>query len=876
MFSGPHTGGLRRAGIHGIAVATELRRFGDAPALHHDGRTTTYRELAERVEARAGELGGPRRLVLLTGTNGVELVVTHLAALAGGHAVLLHGGANAEHTAVLLDTYRPDVHVVATGGACTIDERARGTTHELHPDLALLLSTSGSTGAPKLVRLSHDNVASNAAAIASYLALRDDDCAPTSLPLTYCYGLSVLHSHLAVGASVVVTDRSVVDPCFWRAVDEHRCTSLAGVPRTFELIELSGADRLAAPSLRRVTQAGGRMAPERVRRLAQLGRRHGWDLFVMYGQTEATARMAYLPPALAERRPEAVGVPIPGGSFELRACPEASEGCGEVVYRGPNVMLGYAAGAGDLALGRTVDELATGDLGRVGDDGLLEIVGRRSRFLKVSGVRIDLDHLERSLAAAGMHALCTGTDERLVVAVEGAATDGCRARAAVAAASGIPPRSFDLHLVDELPRLPNGKPDHAAVRAMGAGGSAGPGAPWRGGAAAVLALAAEVLDRPDAGPEDTFVSLGGDSFSYVEMSVRLEELLGSLPRDWHVTPLGELTTAARPAVRRGARAVARTETSVVLRAVAMVLVVGTHMGVYHLRGGAHLLLAVAGANVARFQLGARHPSRTRHALRSVARVAVPTSAWIGLQMAVVGGYSLGSLLLVNNYTGSSWRRDGRWQYWYLEALVQVMLVLAAAFAIPAVRRAERRYPFALPLALLVPALALRFEVVRWGDPYNALFRPHTIVWLFLLGWAIQRAHGAWRRLAVTAVALVSVPGFFDEPGRERVVLAGLLLLAWVPEVPVPRPLPRVLGALASASLATYLVHWQVWPVMLGWFQPWPALAATLAAGVGAWWCATATVRLVARAAAGVRARRGGARSQVPGGGARWRGSVPSW
>jgi acyl-CoA synthetase (AMP-forming)/AMP-acid ligase II len=129
-----------------------------------------------------------------------------------------------------------------------------------------------------------------------------------------------------------------------------------------------------------------------VRRWAERGRREGWDLFVMYGQTEATARMAYLPPGLACDRPDAVGVAVDGGSFEIEPVPGQPEGVGEVRYRGPNVMLGYAEQPEDLARGRDVAVLATGDLGRIAADGLLEIVGRGSRFIKPLGLRIDLDH----------------------------------------------------------------------------------------------------------------------------------------------------------------------------------------------------------------------------------------------------------------------------------------------------------------------------------------------------------------------------------------------------------------------------------------------------------------------------------------------------
>ena len=198
------------------------------------------------------------------------------------------------------------------------------------------------------MRLSHRNLASNARAIAEYLALTPDDRGITSLPLHYCYGLSVLHSHLAAGAGVVLTSASVVDPCFAAALRDGAVTNIAGVPHTYALLDQAGPDRVHVPTLRFMTQAGGRMPAERVRAWLDRTERWGVDLVVMYGQTEATARMAYLPPALARRHPGAIGRAIPGGHLELRPVEGVPDGVGELVYRGDNVMLGYATRAATI------------------------------------------------------------------------------------------------------------------------------------------------------------------------------------------------------------------------------------------------------------------------------------------------------------------------------------------------------------------------------------------------------------------------------------------------------------------------------------------------------------------------------------------------
>jgi acyl-coenzyme A synthetase/AMP-(fatty) acid ligase len=237
--------------------------------------------------------------------------------------------------------------------------------------------------------------------------------------MSYCYGLSVINSYLLRGASVVLTTRSVADPAFWDLFREVGATSLAGVPYTFDLLDRLGFEWMRLPSLRYVTQAGGRLAPDRVRRYAELGRRDGWEFFVMYGQTEATARMAYLPPRLVTSHPRAIGLAIPDGSFRLAPVPGHPEpDTGELVYDGPNVMLGYAETAADLSLGRTTTELHTGDLARRTAAGLYEIVGRRSGFVKVFGLRIDLQQVETALERRGLVAACAGEDGELVVVLE--------------------------------------------------------------------------------------------------------------------------------------------------------------------------------------------------------------------------------------------------------------------------------------------------------------------------------------------------------------------------------------------------------------------------------------------------------------------------
>ncbi|MFI7493373.1 AMP-binding protein [Kocuria sp. M4R2S49] len=825
-----------------VAFAADLARHGDRPAVLTDEHVLSYRELAERVEDVAARLGTERRLAVLAASNDVDSLVAYLAALTAGHPLLLVPADKPAAVRSLVAAYDPDVVLRSGNGTPVLEERRPGTRHELHPDLALLLSTSGSTGSPKLVRLSHENLTANAEAIAEYLGIGPDDRAATTLPMSYCYGLSVLNSHLSRGAGLVLTDLSVVDPCFWDLFRAHRATSFAAVPYTFELLERVGFADMDLPHLRYVTQAGGRLAPEKVEHWARSGRRRGWDLVVMYGATEATARMAYLPPELAVERAGTIGVPIPGGEFRIDPVDGLPDG--ELVYSGPNVMLGYAERPEDLAAGRTVEELRTGDLARRHPDGLYEVVGRRSRFVKIVGLRVDLGQVERILAGLGVNAAAAGSDERVVVAVEGEQDTSLLAKV-VAESIGLPRPAVELHAVEQLPRLGTGKVDYPTVLALGAPPAADaeavPG--LAEGPEDVRRIFAEVLDRPDVGDDDTFVSLEGDSLSYVAASVRLEQALGHLPPDWHLTPVRDL--APRDA-RRGRGLVSFLETGIVLRAVAIVCIVMTHVELLTFQT-AHVLFAVAGYNFARFQLGGARIPRLKRQLRSLGRIVVPSVAFIAVAHLLTDDYTFANVLLLNGIVGPQ-ELTSQWHFWFVEMLVYVLVAVTALMALPWADRAERAAPWLFPLALLAIGLVSRYDIVDPGLP-----KPAPVFWIFALGWAAARSRTTLQRSLVTLLTLLSVPGYFDSTVREATLAAGILLLLWVPTLPVPVGLRRVTARLASASLYTYLTHWLVYPVLVP-VSPVLAVLASLLVGVAYW-------MLADRVMGGL--RRGPARTKEP-------------
>ncbi len=811
----------------------------DDPALIVGSFVMTYDELTTAVLAEAARLG-PRRLHVHPMRNDVDSVVRLLAALAAGHPVVLVGADEG--------TRHDEISAVYEGAT------------DLHPDLAVLLSTSGSTGSPKLVRLSRDNLVANAESVAEYLTLVPEDRAITSLPLHYCYGLSVLTSHLASGASIVLTDLSVADECFWNLATTHRVTSFAGVPYTFDLLESSGfADRVL-PDLRYVTQAGGRMEPAQVKRFAALGRERGFDLYVMYGQTEATARMAYLPPDLAAERPSAIGVPIPGGAFRLEPHKSSDSGIagdvGELVYEGPNVMMGYALSATDLARGPEHTELRTGDLARRADDGLWEVLGRLDRHAKVYGLRLDLARLEASvdlpvaLVAHNnrLHAFITRPRHQRHV------------REALCHASGLAAGAVRVHRIEAFPTTSRGKTDHAALRRVAQADDAvqreaavGPAT-----AEAIRDLYALLLGHPEATVDDSFVQLGGDSLSFVEVSIQLGRGLGHLPAGWQHLSATELAGGA-PSRGRVPRRWPPVEIPVLLRAAAITLIVISHTDLWIVMGGAHVLLAIAGFNLARFVLPVTGRGRRARRLVAVtAAFAVPATLWIALAGQISGDYRPTTALYVNQWLGGDgWTLDR--QFWFLENLVWGYLGLAVLLLMPIWNRWQRGRPFEFAVGVVLLTLALRYVAVGVHAEGVGEYTLAATLWCVGLGWAAAEARGTAHRVTVAVLAVAGTAGFFpDDPQRQAVLVGGMLLLLVPWSVRVPGPVVTIALHLASASMWIYLTHWQVYPELEAAGHQVLAVGASLALGVAAyqlqvrltsrcraWWRANArTKRLV--------------------------------
>lgn len=331
----------------------------------------------------------------------------------------------------------------------------------LHDDLALLLTTSGSTGSPKLVRLSYDNLRSNGEAIAEYLQLDANERPITTLPMHYSYGFSILNSHLLVGATILLTQKSLVEKGFWAFFQKEMATSFGGVPYTYEMLKRLRFFRLELPSLRTLTQAGGKLSIELTKEFAAYSEQQGIRFIVMYGQTEATARMSYLPPEYSISKCGSIGMAIPLGQLflvdENGLVIEENGQEGELAYRGANVSLGYAECREDLELGDArKGVLFTGDMARCDADGFYYITGRKKRFIKLFGNRINLDEVEHLLKDIVTDCACCGSDDHMMIYITevGRADD---LRQLMVRKTGIHPSAFSVKVIPEIPKNEAGK-----------------------------------------------------------------------------------------------------------------------------------------------------------------------------------------------------------------------------------------------------------------------------------------------------------------------------------------------------------------------------------------------------------------------------------
>ena len=434
----------------------------------------TYSELDDLVQLRKVDLGEGPGVALLLCQNTVRTVVDYLAALAAKYAVMpLDEQVDSAALSAIVESYRPEWILGMPPGGSFDDYGLSGDSAAFRrilpdnamvdADLALLLSTSGSTGSPRMVRLTTANLNANTDSIKTSLSIGPGDRAISSMPLHYSYGLSVLNSHLAAGASVVISESGVLDPPFWSAISAHSVTTFAAVPYTFAMLNKLQYTPASTPSISKITQAGGKLDVESTLAWHTLCEENGVEFFVMYGQTEAAPRMTCLASTRLKEKLGSVGLPMSGCDIFIDEVdgnvPAGTQG--EIIYRGPNVMLGYASSREDLAGGDVLNGiLRTGDLGYLDEDGFLFITGRLKRVAKLFGARVNLDEVEALMATLGAVAAVGGSDKLHIHHQNVEDQDVKAARKALSRTLKVPAAALVMHYERHFPLMASGKVDY--------------------------------------------------------------------------------------------------------------------------------------------------------------------------------------------------------------------------------------------------------------------------------------------------------------------------------------------------------------------------------------------------------------------------------
>ena len=450
--------------------------FGKTALIDESGDSLTYDTLVSAAADLAGAVGH-RCLVFSLCRNEIGSVIGYTAFVNHGIVpLMLNSHLEDMLLENLLETYSPEYLWVPEDcserfGKMAVEYTAYGyvllktgyeTKYLLYDELGLLITTSGSTGSPKLVRQSYTNVLNNAESIAEYLKLDYTERPITTLPMNYVYGLSIINSHFLVGATLLLTDKGIMQKEFWNFFKEQGATSFGGVPYTYEMLDRLRFYRMKLPSLRTMTQAGGKITPELHDKFAAYAKEQGKNFVVMYGASEATARMGYLPADQAVEKRGSMGIAIPGGRFTLMGdggMPVTKPmTTGELVYEGKNVTLGYAEKGEDLILGdERHGRLETGDMAQFDEDGFYYIVGRKKRFLKIYGNRVNLDEIDRLIKGEfEIDAASSGVDDHLYIFV----TDEKMAdpvRDFVIGKTKLNPAAFKVICIDEIPKNDSGK-----------------------------------------------------------------------------------------------------------------------------------------------------------------------------------------------------------------------------------------------------------------------------------------------------------------------------------------------------------------------------------------------------------------------------------
>ncbi len=441
----------------------ELEKFGDAPAVETECKIISYSQLVNMAENLTRDIFS-RALVFLVCKNEPEAIAGYIGCIRKRAVpVLINSTIDKDLFNSLKNLYRPNYILCPENfndGEYKLSLENK-SPHEIFNDLAILLTTSGSTGSPKFVRQSYKNIQANTHSICEYLKISRNDKAITTMPMSYTYGLSIIQTHLFSGATIFTTEKNFFNRDFWQIMRDKKINTFGAVPYTYEMLDKLRFLKMNLPDLKYITQAGGHLNKDLQNKFARGFHEQNKKFIVMYGAAEATARMSYIPSEYALNKIGSIGIAIPGGRFEIidddQNIITAPNLSGELVYYGDNVTLGYAQCLEDLAKNdENKGRLLTGDIAKFDEDGFFYIEGRKKRFLKIFGNRVNLAELEEILKARGYECACTGVDDHLKIYM----TDKTKLTTVIETAESVTHlnrAAFEAVYIEKIPRNDAGK-----------------------------------------------------------------------------------------------------------------------------------------------------------------------------------------------------------------------------------------------------------------------------------------------------------------------------------------------------------------------------------------------------------------------------------
>ena len=418
-----------------------------------------------------------RSLVFLLCGNNVETISGYLSFLNANCVVMmLDEKINTFNLNKLISIYKPNFIYLKNDATSKINNCTSVFTFhnyslvtfnydrkmELNEKLSLLISTSGSTGSSKNVRQSHENLYENTKSIIDYLNIEDNDIGITTLPMSYVYGLSIINTHLTAGGCIVLNNNSVIDKKFWAQVDKNKITNFGGVPYTYEILDRIGFYKFDLKYLKYTTQAGGKLSNKLNEKIINDYQKKNKKFFTMYGAAEATARMSYLPWEQAHKKIGSIGLEIPGGKFWIEDSKknkiDKKDHEGELIFSGKNVCLGYANTISDLAKGdENMGVLRTGDIAKKDNENFYYIVGRKDRYTKIFGMRVNLAEIEYNLSDLGIKVICkNNTDNKITIFVTNK-NDSIKLKEYLPKLTLLHSSVFVIKIIDKLPLNENYK-----------------------------------------------------------------------------------------------------------------------------------------------------------------------------------------------------------------------------------------------------------------------------------------------------------------------------------------------------------------------------------------------------------------------------------